>query len=372
MVKILIAPDKFKGSLTADQVCDAAYSVLAGRGHEVRSRPLADGGDGTFQVLIKHFKARVVEARVHDPLMRKITARYGLSGDGTTAFIEMASASGLELLRKEERNPLLTTTLGTGELVADALDKGAKEIILGIGGSATNDAGVGMALALGYTFYNNERSFQPIGGALLKEISKIDRQTARSTIASTKITTLCDVKNPLTGDNGAARVFATQKGATAEAVVMLEENLKHLKKLLKEHFGFDADFPGAGAAGGLGAGAKFFLNAQLVNGMQYISGITHLEDEISWADAVITGEGKLDTQSLSGKVVDYVATLCRRHHKKLIVLCGACDLNDEQLRLLGIDECHVLSRGVDRSEAIRNAFSLIQRALTGSSLLRQL
>lgn len=373
MVKVLVAPDKFKGSLSAAEVCQAVLEALANdKKYTVTCLPLADGGEGTFEVLLTHFRGRTVTIEVHDPLMRKVKASYGISNDGTTAFIEMAKASGLQLLKPEDRNPLHTTTYGTGELISDALYKGITKIVLGIGGSATNDGGVGMASALGFTFLNHKFFFNPVGGKDLKKITGIDCSLIHPHLLEAEFITLCDVKNPLTGRTGSANVFAAQKGASADDINRLEEGLINFENILRDQFNFSTDFEGAGAAGGLGAGAKFFLNARIVRGMEYVSQATALEELIKTSDIVITGEGRLDSQSLSGKVVQHVAKLSDASGKKVIVLCGTNELDSAELRQLGVTECLELSKGEDIQFAIKNASELVKKRIAESKVLRDL
>lgn len=372
MVRILVAPDKFKGSLTAMEVCTAVNEFLSGdKKYSVSMVPLADGGEGTFEILLDYFKGSKHEAFVHDPLSRKIRASYGVSGDGKTAFIEMAKASGLQLLTQKERNPLVTTTFGTGELIAHALEKEVSTVILGIGGSATNDAGAGMASALGYRFFDASGSqLRDLTGQALGKVAHIDRSHVNPLLSRVKVITLCDVKNPLTGDSGAATVFAPQKGAAPSDVKILENAMIHFENLLKFNYGFSVKFEGAGAAGGLGAGARFFLNARLTRGMDFLSEVTSLESKISESEIIITGEGKLDSQSLSGKVVQRVTELAKKHNKKVIAVCGVLELDSQELKHLGIDECLVLSEGEEHQNTMNNAFSLLKARLHESKILR--
>jgi glycerate kinase len=323
-VKILIAPDKFKGSLSAQHVCDAARTAFLKLmpDAQIDCTPLSDGGEGTFEILTERFRGRKKIIRVLDPLFRTIEAQYGISEDGTTAIIEMAEASGLQLLSEPERNPLLTTTFGTGQLIADAMDTGVNHIILGIGGSATNDAGIGMAAALGYRFLNySGDELSPSGNSLTK-IASIDASNIHTKIQTTRFTVLCDVENPLYGPFGAAHVYAPQKGASAEVVEILDEGLIHFSKLVETVFNESIHFPGAGAAGGLGAGAKLFLKAQLKKGIEYVSEITQLETKIRESDLIVTGEGKVDDQSFYGKVVGYIISMAHMYNKPVLILCG--------------------------------------------------
>ncbi|HEY0653131.1 MAG TPA: glycerate kinase [Chryseosolibacter sp.] len=371
MVNVLVAPDKFKGSLTALEVCNAVSEFLVNSRCNVSSLPLADGGEGTFEILQKHYGGVSQEVVVHDPMMRAIKATYGVSADGSTALIEMAKASGLQLLNKSECNPLVTTTYGTGELILHALDKRVKTIILGIGGSATHDVGTGMAAAIGFRFFTRlQKLISCPCGASLHEIDMIDPTGCHPAVKWAKCIVLCDVKNPLTGKNGSALVFAPQKGASPADVDTLELGTRHFAKVLKSQFNFSTDFPGAGAAGGLGAGAACFLKAELHTGMDFIGGITSLEQRISESDIVITGEGKLDRQSFSGKVVQRVTALARKHNKRLIVICGVSELSPEELHHSGIDECLVLSSGRELQYAIDNAAALIKERLGKSMVLQ--
>lgn len=323
--------------MSASEVCDAVSEALLeiNPSHKIEKVPLADGGEGTFEILVDRYEGRIKKVSVLDPLHRPIMAEYGLSKDGTQAFIEMAKASGLQLLKEEERNPLNNSTFGTGQLILDALNEGVTHITLGIGGSATNDAGIGLAHALGYRFLTRKKeTLKPIGKSLL-EIEEIDDTHVDSRLHKVKFTVLCDVDNPLYGPNGAAYVYAPQKGASRETVAMLDNGLKHFAELVMKSNSIDLNFPGAGAAGGLGAGGRFFLNATLRKGIDYISDITRLEIKIKGTDIVITGEGKVDHQTFSGKVVAHVLSLARLHKKPVFILCGQCSLSFEELNKVG-------------------------------------
>jgi glycerate 2-kinase len=344
-VKILIAPDKFKGSLTAHEVCNAVGDALLEMdpSHEISKIPLADGGEGTFEILVSQSHGSVKQISVLDPLQRPVQAEYGLSKNGTVAFIEMAKASGLQLLEENERNPLHTSTIGTGQLILDALDEGATKIILGIGGSATNDAGIGMAHALGFRFLNNKNEILNPVGQSLSEIHSIDDSQVDVRLHQVNFTVLCDVNNPLYGEHGAAYVYGPQKGATSEDVQRLDQGLKHLADLVKQTHHVDLNFPGAGAAGGMGAGAKLFLKATFRKGVDYISELTGLEEKIKTSDVVITGEGKVDEQTFSGKVVAHVLALANQYHKPVFILCGQCTLTTDELKKFGADRLITLA-----------------------------
>jgi glycerate 2-kinase len=366
-MRIVIAPDKFKGSLSAEEVCAA---IVSGVRHAVTATdiieiPLADGGEGTRAILTKASGGRDVTVRVSDPLGRSIDAVYGISADGRKAFIEMSAASGLQLLKPTEHNPLNTSTVGTGELIRHALANGAREIVLGIGGSATNDMGIGMATVLGYRFLDSEeKELSPIG-ANLEHVAKITVAEVNK-LAGVIVTVLCDVANPLYGEIGAAHIFAAQKGADAAAIQRLDYGLSHIAGVIQRQFNVDVNFPGAGAAGGLGAGAHFFLGGNLVRGITYVLEALSVESEIANADLVITGEGKLDTQSLSGKVISGVAALCQRHHKPFIIVTGRNTLTPEQLHDLGPAKVYALADITDESTAMAHATELISRTVAGA------
>jgi len=369
-MKILIAPDKFKGSLTAEEVCRAVEFGL--REHfpdaEINSVPLADGGEGTCELLTKFFHGKTHQVNVHNPLFDSTTSEYGIAQEGKTAFIEMAKASGLQLISKEKQNPLYTTTYGTGELIRDAITKGVKKIILGIGGSATNDAGIGMAEALGYEFYDRHgKRIKPTGENLI-HIHSISFKNIHPQLNSTEFIALCDVNNPLYGTSGAAYVYGPQKGADEKAVKILDEGLRIFEEVMAKAFGKPANFPGAGAGGGIASGAHIFLNAQMQKGIDYIINATELEEKIKQTDWVITGEGKIDTQTLSGKVVGAVSKLAHRHKKKVIAICGRCELSGEEFRQIGINQVLSLTDATITAEkAIKNGYQLIKIKIAENS-----
>jgi len=344
-MNILIAPDKFKGSLTAREVCDIIQRALrtCDPALSIDTLPLADGGEGTGALLTAITHGNNVCVVVRDPLFRTINASYGISKDGTTAFIEMAKASGLQLLADYERNPLQTTTLGTGDLIRHALDHNVRKIILGIGGSATNDAGLGIGCALGLTFYSaQQQELKPVGSSLI-QVHRIDVDGLHPRCREVELIILCDVDNPLYGPRGAAVVYAPQKGANAEAVKLLDAGLAHIGSVFHKTFQLDVNFPGAGAAGGVSVMLKAIMKADVQSGMAFISAFTNLEERVASADVIITGEGRMDDQTLSGKVVQGIATLAGKYRKKVIAVVGQCDLTDEQLQRIGIDHAIALA-----------------------------
>ncbi|MCI4670379.1 MAG: glycerate kinase, partial [Bacteroidia bacterium] len=322
-MRILICPDKFKGSLTAEEVCTfLAEGIKISRPEvEVITCPLADGGDGSLEVISQYRSINKVSLSVQDPLGRAIKASYGLAGN--TAFIELSSASGLVLLGENEKSPMVSSTFGTGQMILDALQKGCKEIYLFIGGSATNDGGIGIAAALGYDFYDFEsKKVEPLG----KNLSKIDRiESSRLAFDFDEIDVkvICDVDNPLAGPHGAAKVYAPQKGASEYEIQFLDEGLKKLsQKWLQYGMGDVASIPGAGAAGGVGGGAIAFMKGKLQSGTDTFIEISKLKDQMELADLIITGEGKLDQQTAQGKLISGVAKLATELGKDIIGICG--------------------------------------------------
>lgn len=339
-MRILIAADSFKDALSASGVCRALANGIrrAQPGASVTEFPLADGGEGTYDVLTVHLGLHTVLADTVDPLFRPMQAPYGLSADGRTAFVEMAKASGLPLLRREERNPLHTTTLGTGLLVADALRRGATRTVLAIGGSATNDGGIGMAAALGWRFLDTGgRKLSPTGAAL-RHIARI--LPPETPALSEQVDVICDVTNPLFGPDGAASVYGPQKGADAGAVALLDAGLQHLSRLVEQQLGRPglAHIPGAGAAGGLGFGALAFLDATLRRGIEVVLDLTRFDDALAHADLVFTGEGKLDGQTLHGKLIQGICQRAARFGVPVVAFCGRLDATPEQVRATGLQE----------------------------------
>ena len=355
-MNILIACDSFKDGLPALEVCRAiARGWQQGwPPAQVQLFPLADGGEGTARILTYHSGGQWVEKTVRGPLFQPVQAAYGQSGDGKTAFIEMAAAAGLPLLRPEERNPLNTTTYGLGELILDAVGRGVERILLGIGGSATNDAGLGMAAALGYRFLDEQgEGLLPIG-ANLSKIKHIDRGQARIQPGAIAVEVLCDVRNPLYGPQGAAQVYAPQKGADLAAVQLLDDGLQHFAGLLETAFGRDfASVPGAGAAGGLGAGAMAFLGATLQPGIEAVMALTGFEAQLRQAQLVITGEGKLDAQTAQGKLIQGIARQAMAAGVPVIALCGAVLATPAEIAALGLQAAFsIQTRPASLAEAL--------------------
>ncbi|HEX2395765.1 MAG TPA: glycerate kinase [Bacteroidales bacterium] len=333
-MKILICPDKFKESLTAEKVAESIkIGILKDWKHaECTIMPMADGGEGTVSAIVAATKGKTEKLTVHDPLMRPVDAFYGISGDGKTAVIEMAAASGLALVKPEERNPMITTSYGTGELIQNAIDKGCESIIIGIGGSATVDGGVGMAQAMRIRFLDeNGHEIKP-GGGNLRSVKHIDMSGIDKRIAKCKITVACDVTNVLTGREGAAYVFGPQKGATQEQVKVLDDSLVYLSNLIRRQINIDiSSVSGGGAAGGMGAGIVAFLGGEIKKGFEVISEIVKLEEYIKSSDLIITGEGKIDGQTAYGKTPAGIAGIAIKYNKPVIAFAGALGAGYEKL-----------------------------------------
>ncbi|MBQ4802727.1 glycerate kinase [Aquimarina sp. MMG015] len=358
-MKIVLAPDKFKNSLTGIEFCDVVEIGIK----QVRSDvsivklPLADGGDGTIEVVNYYLNGEIITIEVNNPFFQPIKASYLYSESTKTAFIEMAEASGVKLLKTNELDCKNATTLGTGELIADALKKGVSKIILGIGGSATNDCGIGMATALGYQFLN-ERNEQvkPIG-ANLSNIVSINSSVVHPKLNDVTFEIACDVKNPLYGKNGAAYVYGPQKGATPDDVMMLDKGLEDFSKVLNTFFDVDVRrIKGAGAAGGMGIASKVFLNGVLEPGIELIKNLAKFNEQIQGASWVISGEGKLDKQTLSGKTIQGILASVKDEDIGLAVFCGAIDLKESVIKDFGIAYAtSIIEQAVSLDDAMSNA-----------------
>jgi glycerate kinase len=341
-MKIVVATDSFKGTLRADEACEIIAEAIRSTlpDVEVIIKPMADGGEGTAMSMIKAAEGRWIPQTVTGPLPgMQVEAGYAWFKDAT-ALVEMASASGLELLSPEQMNPLKTTTFGTGQLIRAAAEHGAKKILLAIGGSATVDGGLGAATALGWTFLDNEGNQVPLGGrglATLAHIVPPEPDVLLATRGRIPVEVLCDVDNPLCGQRGAARVYGPQKGAIQEMVEQLEAGLGNLARLVREQFGCEIEtLPGAGAAGGLGAGAAAFMDAAIVSGIETVMARSNLHAELETADWVITGEGSFDEQSLYGKVVSGILKMAGQSNTRVAVLAGQVRLPEQLWREHGI------------------------------------
>ncbi|MCP1224324.1 glycerate kinase [Sebaldella sp. S0638] len=350
-MKVVAAIDSFKGSMTSLEVSEAFEKGVKKvyKDAEFLKIPLADGGEGTVKALIDNLDGKMVNIKVKDPLMRDVDSFYGISGDGKTAVIEMAAASGLPLLDSDERDPMKATTFGTGELIKDALEKGCREFIIGIGGSATNDAGIGMLSALGYIFLDeNGDELNPNGENLLKIKSFRDNKVMKE-VSEAKFLIACDVDNPFYGSNGAAYVYGKQKGATEEMIKILDKGMENFSNVIKNIKKTDiSNISGAGAAGGLGGAFMAFFNSELKPGIDIITEKIELEKSIKGSDYVITGEGRIDFQTAMGKTPSGVAKLAKKYGIPVIAIGGSVD--DE---IGNIYECGITA-----------AFSIIDSPMT--------
>ncbi len=326
-MKFTVAPDSLKESLSAADAAEAIERGIAraAPGAQIELVPIADGGEGTVAAVVSATGGDFRTVRASDPLGRPVGATWGLSGDGENAIIEMAAASGLELLAPQERDPLRTSTRGTGEMIAAALDAGVKRIVVGIGGSATVDGGTGMATAMGVRFLDAEGNPIPdCCGGRLADIHGIDLSGRDPRLDAVEVVVACDVENPLTGPDGAARVYGPQKGAGPDDVELLEGGLANLARVVRTEFGLDvAEMPGAGAAGGLGFGLVAFLGARLESGARTVIETVRLAERMRGSDLVITAEGRLDGQSAFGKAVAGVAAVAAELDIPVVVLAGS-------------------------------------------------
>ena len=338
--KVVIAPDSFKESLSALGVADAiewGFRQIYPQAHYVKL-PMADGGEGTVESMVAATGGEIVQVTVTGPLGEPVQGFYGLLGDGETAVIEMAAASGLHLAPPGRRDPRITTSYGTGELIRHALDQGIRHLILGIGGSATVDGGVGMVQALGGRFYRPDGKALPWGGGELATLSGVDLGTLDARLRQCRIEVACDVDNPLVGPRGAAAVFGPQKGATAAMVAQLEQGLTQYAEVIRQSTGRDVrHVAGGGAAGGMGIACQVFLGATLKPGIEIVMAALGLEQALTEADLLVTGEGRIDSQTLGGKALSGVARLARARGLPVIALAGVVEEGAEALHAQGID-----------------------------------
>ncbi|MEC1650276.1 glycerate kinase [Bacillus vallismortis] len=364
-MKIIIAPDSFKESLSALEAADAIErgfkSVFPNA--DYRKLPMADGGEGTVQSLVDGTNGWIKEQVVTGPLGEPVEAFFGMMGDGKTAVIEMAAASGLHLVPVERRNPLVTTTRGTGELMAAALDAGAEHLIIGIGGSATNDGGAGMIQALGGRLLDESgREIGPGGGAL-SQLASLDISELDPRFENVKLEVACDVDNPLTGPKGAAAVFGPQKGATEDMVDVLDQNLAHFADVAEKALGTASrEIKGAGAAGGLGWSLLAFLDADLKRGIDIVLEAVDFEDEVQDADLVITGEGRIDSQTIYGKTPIGVAKAAKSYDVPVIGIAGSVSRDSDAVYQHGIDALFSIVPGaVPLEDAFEHAAEYMER-----------
>ncbi|GAA3592950.1 glycerate kinase [Flavivirga amylovorans] len=367
-MKIVLAPDKFKNSLTGLEFCNAVEAGIKAitPNVEIVKLPLADGGDGTIEVVNYYLKGEVIHVTVNNPFFQPIIASYLYAKDSKTAFIEMAEASGVKLLKPEQFDCKNATTLGTGEMILDAIKKGASKIILGIGGSATNDCGTGMATALGYRFLDNKNNeVKPIG-ANLSQIESIDVSNVYDGLHEVDFSVACDVTNPMYGLNGAAHVYGAQKGASSTDIEMLDKGLSHFSKILNAVFNIDSQsVKGAGAAGGMGIASKVFLNGNLEPGIQLIKNLAQFDTKLENTDWIITGEGKLDTQTMSGKTIQGVLASAKAKQIHVAAFCGAIDLEGKNPEDFGIQYADaVMNYAKGLEDAMKNGYGYVKTMTT--------
>ena len=365
MTRYLCAPDSFKESLTAMEAARAMAQGIENADHdaEVRCLPMAAGGEGTARALVDATGGSMRAVPVHDPLGRPVEGHFGLLADGTTAVVETAEASGLALLEAKERNPLIASSYGTGELMLAAVRSGAKRIIVGLGGSATNDAGAGLLQALGVRLLDKNGNDLAHGGAALANLTTIDISTMDPALKNVAITAACDVTNPLTGPTGASAVFGPQKGASKDDVATLDAALAHFAQVIDSQLGVAVnDVPGAGAAGGIGAALKGFLNAEFRPGIAIVIEQSGLDAAAQWADVVLTGEGSIDFQTKFGKTPAGVAETAKRHGKPVIAVAGHIGTGIDELHEVGIDAVFGIAPGAaSLSELLADAAANVTR-----------
>lgn len=363
---IVVAPQALKGSLTA---VEAGQAISVGiqtiyPQAEIQVIPMADGGEGTVQSFVLATGGKIIPQAVTGPLGQTVEAFYGILGDGKTAVIEMAACAGLPLLKPEQRDPRLTTTYGVGELIRAALDQGCRSFLIGIGGSATNDGGAGMAQALGAALLTDEGKPIARGGTALSTLASISLQQLDPRLQECRFDVACDVTNPLCGPEGASAIYGPQKGATPEIVEQLDAALSHYAAILQRDLHCSvAQQPGAGAAGGLGAGLMAFLHANLRPGAQILIEALQLEKHIRQADLVITAEGQIDSQIMYGKTIAAIARLAKQYHVPVIALAGSLSSDYHVVYDLGIDAINVLPSGpMSLDVAMKQAASLLTQA----------
>lgn len=366
-MKVLIAPDSFKGSIDALSTAQAIERGILTVDPETKTflLPMADGGEGTMINLVQATKGTVVEVNSIDPLSRPLQSSYGITGDGKTAIIELATSSGIDLLKQEELNPLHTTTYGTGLLIKDAIEKGIKHFIVCLGGSATNDAGIGLLQALGYQFLDKNGVDIPLGTEHIHKIESIDESNVMPQIHDVKFEIACDVTNPFVGKQGASYIFGPQKGATPEIVERLDQSFIHFADVIKSFNGKEiCNIEGAGAAGGTAGGMLAFLNAELKRGIELVVDFVNFKDiiEENEIDLIITGEGKIDGQTSGGKVISGIAQIAKSYQIPVIAIGGTVEMPLSALHEQGLTAAFSIANGpITLEEAMNNGDKLIEQ-----------
>lgn len=373
-MKVVISIDSLKGSLSSIEAANAIKKGIekVDNDIEVVIMPLADGGEGTVDALVEGVNGEAVITSVTGPVGELVEAKYGILKETNTAIIEMAQAAGFALVPNNLKNPLYTTTYGVGEIIKDAINKGCRNFIVGIGGSATNDAGVGMLQALGFEFYDEKGELVGLGGQVLEKIKSIKVDNRLRLLDECNFKIACDVNNPLYGENGAAYVYGPQKGATDEIVKQLDDGLRNFEKVVKKDIGKDvAKVSGAGAAGGMGYGFIGFLNAKLESGIKIILDEINLEDKVKDADIVITGEGRLDNQTAMGKAPIGVAKIAKKYGVKVIAIAGCTTDEANKCNEEGIDAYFsIINTPIDLEEAIKKEVATKNMIATTEQIFR--
>lgn len=375
-MKIVIAPDSYKESLSALEVAteiEAGFRDIFPDAQYVKL-PVADGGEGTVEAMVAATEGKIVRLNVTGPLGKQVEAFYGLSGDESCAFIEMAAASGLELVPAAQRDPLITTSWGTGELIRDALDNGVQHFIIGIGGSATNDGGAGMVQALGARLLDKQGQQIGYGGGSLTRLASIDLSQLDTRLAQCRFEVACDVTNPLTGKEGASAIFGPQKGATPELVEQLDQALAHYAKIIQRDLDIDVlHIPGGGAAGGMGAALHAFCHAELRRGIEIVTEALGLDELVQDASLVITGEGRIDSQTIHGKVPIGVAKVAKRYNKPVIGIAGSLTADVGVVHQHGLDAVFSVIYSIcTLDEALENAAANVRMTARNIAMSMQI
>ena len=356
-MKLVFASDSFKGSLSQKKIIELLMDSARRKLPEAEcvGVPVADGGEGTVEALVAALGGTMHTVEVHGPRMEPVQAKYG-ELPGGKAIIEMAEASGLYLVPVPNQNPMYTTTYGFGELIKDALDRGMRDITVGLGGSAPHDGGMGALIALGFRFFDKNDNELKGYGRELCDVARINAKNVDPRITEAKFTVMCDVTNPLIGEHGATFTFGPQKGASISDLLVLEESMKHYARVCEQFLGRDImNIPGAGAAGGLGAAMYGFLNGQMKSGIQTVLDLVKFDDIIADADYVITGEGKLDDQSVQGKVISGIAGRCKAQNKPCIAIVGCTGDGYQSILACGVTDIYVTSGDMDMYAAMAHA-----------------
>jgi glycerate kinase len=374
-MKIVVAPDSFKGSRTTIEVANHIEKGIRKvfQNAEIVKIPIADGGEGTVDALVLGAGGVVREKEVMGPLGEKVIGKYGILHNGI-AVLELASASGLTLVPDDKKNPLITTSYGTGQLIMAAIEEGCHKLIIGLGGSATNDGGVGLAQALGVSFKDENGQELGFGGGELSKLVKIDTSRLDPRVAECEIIIACDVSNPLCGKTGASAIFGPQKGATPKLVELLDQNLAHFAKMIREHLGEDViDIPGSGAAGGASVALMVFGKAKICSGIQTVLDVTDIDRHLKDADLVITGEGKIDYQSVFGKVPVGIGQRAKRFQLPVLAIVGGIGVGAQDVYKYGVDAIMSIVNGaMPLAEAMDRSAELIEDAAERSMRMIQI